>query len=112
MDKEEFNKAMECKRKMDSEARILSMTKLISNILNNDEITYDEFLAIFNNIIDYCHYEAIQHQNCNEFDYKVENGIPLNQDLDYMKMDEEDVCGIIVDIDDMDGEWFIIPAIG
>lgn len=69
---------------MEDNAAVWTMVKIISSILSENQITYDQFLAITELIDCYTHSEA-----------------------EIMaSLDEEEI-----DIDDEDGEWFVIPEI-
>lgn len=107
----EFSESMECRRNMLHTARVWGMTRDISKMLNEHDITYDEFLEIFDNIAHFAHHEAELLQRQNEYRYKNDNDISFNEELNYSKIDDDDLEWIIVDIDDVDGEWFIIPEI-
>ena len=111
MNKDYFKEAMQCKFEMKSQALIWSMVKQISKLLNENMVSYDEFQEIFSIIDHYTHHEAEWVQHENEIRYKSDNKINMKEDLDYDEVDPEDLEWIIVDIDECDGEWFIIPEI-
>lgn len=82
--KNKIKEVSTCMRDMENKASIWTMVKIISKILNDNEITYEQFIDIVVLIDHYTHNEA-----------------EMISDLDEEK----------IDIDEEDGEWFVIPAI-
>ena len=74
----------ECMQDMENKVAVWSTVKVISNYLNDNEITYDQFMDAVALIDHYTHHEA-----------------EVMSEIDEEK----------IDIDGDDGEWFIIPAI-
>lgn len=75
----------ECMQVMEYKVAVWSTVKVISNYLNDNEITYDQFLDAVALIDHYTHHEA---------------------ELMSCEVDEE------IDLNGEDGGWFTIPAIG
>jgi len=82
--KNKIKEVSTCMRDMENKASIWTMVKIISKILNDNEITYEQFIDIVVLI-----------------DYYTHNEAEMISDLDEEK----------IDIDEEDGEWFVIPAI-
>ena len=87
-------------------ARIWSIVKAICEACNEERITYDDFVEICEIIISYSQYVAEVLQQEQRMDYKREHSIPLNNELDPHVLEDE---SLTIDLDNGDGEWFIIP---
>lgn len=111
MNKKEFAESMSCRNGMKRQALVWSMVREVSKLLNDNNVSYDEFIEIMAEIDHYTHHEAEMVQFDNEIEYKRDNEIPMDEDLDYDEIDPDDLEWIVVDIDDCDGEYFPIPAI-
>ena len=86
MNNAKLTEISECMGNIDDKALVWSMVYLFSRILNENAITYNQFIAIFDIIDNYTHGEAA------------------------ILSDDEDISSI--DLDGEDGEWFNIPVIG
>lgn len=84
MTREIVEAAAECMKDMEREAKVWTLTKVISGYLEDNEVTYDEMCDVFTNIMHYNHHVA-----------EIES-----------YWDGEDI-----DIDDEDGDTFFVRGI-
>lgn len=102
--KDQFVMNMECLHNMKHDARIWTLVHIISEVLNQNNVTYDEFIEIISNIDHFTHHQAELQAHLDIIDYKHDNDIDLEDEIDEEEFE--------IDIDDDDGIWFGIPVIG
>ena len=104
-DKEElFQASMQCMHNMDHDARIWTLVHIISSVLSDNNVTYDEFYEIISAIDHYTHHYAEFQQHIDVLSYKREEGIDIEDEIDEEEFE--------IDLNGEDGEWFEIPVIG
>lgn len=98
----ELRESLNCRSNMIDTARHWNAVISITEYLNSEGYTYDEFLEIVETIIHFTHHEA----ELEEYQDKVEAYVNDEYDFD----DDDD--DFAIDIDGEDGQWFEIPYIG
>ena len=81
----DLRETVECMDDMNNKAKVWTMVKIVSSLFEENEVTYRQFIDIFNLIEHYTRHEA--ELMCSE-------------------------GGCEIDLDGEDGEFFDIPSIG